>query len=132
MRNGPAETLFTPTPWRLVESRSTKDGLPRVMGSGQQDMVATCFKDSDARLVAAAPALLEAARDALCSILTSKELDWNDKFGETLDRLSGAIASAEQAVYGSEPYGSEPCESDTEEARLRVIKVPDSGETSRH
>ena len=77
---------FTPGPWSCQPIGDESDC--NILGGGRE-LIAT-VADCDARLIAAAPDLLNACRDALHVIDASKGDNWT-----TVDDLREAIAKAE-------------------------------------
>jgi hypothetical protein len=91
----------TPGPWRLelVEDRSIKHLCPvdandlsiLTIVHHDETPFAAVYKDADARLIAAAPELLEALREA-ADYTRHPDYDWPVEFSR---RVSAAIAKAE-------------------------------------
>jgi len=90
MTNPQTKQGHTPGPWE--EGRSFNPY--RVYGNGGKEVVARVEERANARLIAAAPALLEAAQEALHWL---KQLNCDDNDG-AVHLLTTAIRSAEAGI----------------------------------
>jgi len=97
-------TKHTPGPWTSNSARDIKQKPVRTVRQSDGNMIiATCSKVNDARLIAAAPELLECIKDAEFII---RKLSINpNEIGAVLDSLKRSASDLKQAIAKAEGKG---------------------------
>jgi hypothetical protein len=100
---GMSEQQHTPGPWKVSEVEDGGEIISRgVKGPNGRGINTGCdiemFSEADARLIAAAPELLEAARAAIVAIMIPTTVDRSEvvvRLGNAVAKADGTIAKAE-------------------------------------
>jgi hypothetical protein len=84
----------TPGPWKIEGEKMT---VPKVVDPKSGDLIASIYVPSNARLIAAAPDLLEACKLAYPLLLDHAQFSYNEAETSAITRLEEAIDAAVEA-----------------------------------
>jgi hypothetical protein len=103
--HAPNASKYTAGPWDVYvladdsETYGNIAGMPIVTAHGHEtEVCGACFNPADARLISAAPDLLQAAEQALAEFVdlcdADETLNGDKKIGQTMRKLQAAISKA--------------------------------------